>query len=58
MKIISTKEYNRLKDIEDKYNDLIGQTVTICNGGRSRYATLLNMSACNCFSYSKLQPIL
>lgn len=43
MKIISTKEYQRLKDIEDKYNHLIGQTFTICNGGRSRYATLLNM---------------
>ena len=44
MKIISTKEYQRLKDIEDKYNFLIGQTFTICNGGRSRRANLLNLS--------------
>ena len=41
---LSTKEYNRLKDIEEKYNYLIGQSFTICNGGRSRYATLQNMS--------------
>ena len=44
MKIISTKEYQRLKDIEDKYNHLIGQTFTICNGGRSRRASLLQMN--------------
>ena len=44
MKIISTKEYNRLKDIEQKYNYLIGQTFTICNGGRSKRARLLQMN--------------
>ena len=41
---LSTKEYNRLKDIEDKYNHLIGQTFTICNGGRSKRASLLQMN--------------
>ena len=41
MKIISSKEYKRLKEYEDKYNLLIGQTFTIFNGGRSRRKDLL-----------------
>ena len=41
MKIISSKEYKRLKDYEDKYNLLVGQTFTIFNGGRSRRKSLL-----------------
>ena len=41
MKIISSKEYKRLKDYEDKYNLLVGQTFTIFNGGRSRRKALL-----------------
>ena len=43
MKIISTKEHQRLKDIEEKYNYLIGQTITLCTGARSRYGALLGM---------------
>lgn len=41
MKIISSKEYKKLKTYEDKYNLLIGQTFTIYNGGRSRRKSLL-----------------
>lgn len=44
MKIISKKEYQRLKDIERKYEELSGETFTICNGGRSRRASLLRMN--------------
>ena len=44
MKIISTKEHQRLKDIEEKYNYLIGQTITLYTGCRSRYSALLSMS--------------
>lgn len=44
MKIIRKKEYQRLKDIEEKYNYLIGQTITLFTGKRSRYAGLLSMS--------------
>lgn len=41
MKVISSKEYKKLKEYEDKYNLLIGQTFTIFNGGRSKRKTLL-----------------
>jgi hypothetical protein len=41
MKIISNKRYKELLDYENKYRLLTGQTFTICNGGRSRYASLL-----------------
>lgn len=41
MKIISSKEYKKLKEYEDKYNLLTGQTFTILNGGRSRRKSLL-----------------
>ena len=41
MKIISSKEYKKLKTYEDKYNLLIGQTFTIYSGGRSRRKSLL-----------------
>ena len=43
MKILSSKEYKRLKDIEEKYRWLTGQTITLCTGARSRYSTLLSM---------------
>ena len=44
LKIIKKKEYERLVDIENKYRELIGQTFTIYNGGRSKRATLLLMN--------------
>ena len=44
MKILSNKEYNKLKDIENKYRELIGERFTICNGGRSRRSALLQMN--------------
>lgn len=43
LKIIKKKEYQRLIDIENKYRHLIGDTFTICNGGRSKRSTLLQM---------------
>lgn len=43
MKILSSKEYKRLKDIEEKYRLLTGQTITLCTGARSRYSALLSM---------------
>ena len=43
MKILSSKEYKRLKDIEEKYRLLTGQTITLCTGSRSRYSALLSM---------------
>lgn len=43
LKIISNKKYQELKDIENKYNLLIGQTITIWTGGRSRYKALLSL---------------
>jgi len=42
-KIITKKEYNKLKDIEEKYNLLIGQTITFWSGGRSKVARLLEL---------------
>lgn len=44
MKILSKKEYKRLKDIENKYYHLTGQMFTIYIGGRSRRARLMLMS--------------
>ena len=43
-KMIKNKEYKRLLDIEEKYRELIGETFTICTGGRSRRAGLLRMN--------------
>lgn len=44
LKIIKKKEYERLIDIENKYRELIGQTITICTGGRSKRGALLQMN--------------
>lgn len=44
MQIISNKEYKKLKDIENKYNELIGQQVTVFVGGRTLRARLINLS--------------
>lgn len=44
MKIINTKEYQRLKDIENKYRELIGETFTLYPGSRSRRGALLQMN--------------
>lgn len=41
MKIISSKEYKRLKEYENKYELLVGQTFTLFNGGRSKRKSLL-----------------
>ena len=41
MKIISSKEYKRLKEYEEKYDLLAGQSFTIFNGGRSKRKSLL-----------------
>lgn len=41
LKIIKKKEYQRLMDIENKYRLLVGETFTICTGGRSRRSALL-----------------
>lgn len=43
MKILKNKEYQRLKDIEEKYNLLTGKSFVIWTGLRSRYKTLLSM---------------
>ena len=43
MKILSSKEYKRLKEIEEKYRWLTGQTITLYTGARSRYGALLGM---------------
>lgn len=44
MKIISKKKYQRLKDIERKYEELSGQCFTLCTGSRSRRGALLQMN--------------
>lgn len=36
MKIISSKEYKKLKEYEKKYDLIVGQTFTLFTGGRSR----------------------
>ena len=41
MKLIYIGDFERLKDYEDKYNLLVGQTFNIFNGGRSRRKALL-----------------
>lgn len=43
LKIISNKEYQRLKDIEDKYNLLEGKSWVYTIGGRSLRARLLRL---------------
>ena len=43
LKIISNKEYQRLKDIEDKYNLLEGKSWVYSIGGRSQRAKLLRL---------------
>lgn len=44
IKVIKKEEYERLLDIENKYRELLGETFTICNGGRSKRAILLQMN--------------
>lgn len=44
MKLLRNKEYQRLIDIECKYRELIGQTITLCTGSRSRRSALLTMN--------------
>ena len=44
LKIIKKREYERLIDIEKKYQELTGQTFTLYSGGRSRRASLLQMN--------------
>jgi len=44
MKIISNKEYQKLKETSEKYDLLMGQTVTFWTGERSRYKALLTLS--------------
>lgn len=44
MKILSKREYNRLKDIETKYDYFTGQKFTIYVGGRTLKARLMQLS--------------
>lgn len=44
MKILSKKEYNRLKDIESKYNHFTGKEFTIFVGGRTLRSRLMQLS--------------
>lgn len=44
LKIISKKEYNELKEMERKYNELSGQWFTYCTGSRSRRSAFLQMN--------------
>ena len=44
LKIISKKEYQRLKDKERKYDELTGQVITFWTGCRSTYKALLSLS--------------
>ena len=44
IKIISKKNYKKLKEKEKKYDELIGQTITFWTGERSRYKALLSLS--------------
>ena len=43
MKILSTKRYKKLLDIEEKYKYLNGEMFTLYIGGRSRTVMLLQM---------------
>ena len=43
MKILSTKRYKELLDIEDKYNLLEGKSWVYSIGGRSQRAKLLRL---------------
>ena len=43
MKILSTKRYKELLDIEEKYKYLNGEMFTIYVGGRSRRTMLLQL---------------
>lgn len=44
LKIISKKEYNKLKETERKYEELSGQCFTLYTGVRSKRGALLQMS--------------
>ena len=44
MKILNSKRYKELINIEDKYRELIGQEITLYTGKRSRYSALLSMN--------------
>ena len=44
IRIISNKKYKKLKDIEEKYDYLVGQTMTFWTGERSKYKALLSLS--------------
>lgn len=43
MKLLSTKRYKELLDMEEKYKYLDGKMVTFVVGGRSRRARLLQL---------------
>ncbi len=43
MKILSTKRYKKLLDVEEKYKYLKGEMFTIHIGGRSRRVRLLQL---------------
>ena len=44
LKIISKKEYQRLKDKEREYDELSGQCFTLYTGSRSRRGAFLQMN--------------
>lgn len=44
LKIISKKEYKKLKEYKEKYEELSGQYFTLCTGSRSRRSAFLQMS--------------
>lgn len=43
MKIISSKEYKRLKEVERKYDLIVGNSMTLVIGGRTKMARLMNL---------------
>lgn len=43
MKIISSKEYKRLKETERKYDLIVGNSITLVIGGRTKMARLMNL---------------
>lgn len=44
LKIITKKEYNKLKKTQQKYDYLTGQYFTIYTGGRSKHQCLMQLS--------------
>lgn len=43
MKIISSKEYNKLKETKRKYDLIVGNSMTLIIGGRTKMARLMNL---------------